>query len=143
MVWRSKQFLLQPWSESFSCIYAQSTELVTEAELQARAEAREAAIERNAAKLPEPLGRAVAGAAFNVFPVNGDSMEFIPQNAYIQVNVYCDGRLIATYDDLNRMARLPPGWRGQVLEVEVIGTTPISEPRMAASMEELAGGGLG
>lgn len=143
MVWRSKQFIMAPLQESYACIYIQTIKLKTESDMVAEAAARTAAIARNHAKLAHPLGGAVGGAAFNVYPVNGDSLEVIPQDERIAVSIYCDGRLVSTTTGMNSIKRLPAGYRGQIIELEVVGTAEISEVRIATSMEELAGAGNG
>ncbi len=140
MVWRSKQFLMQPLQESLACLYAQSVKVRTDAQMKAIAATRAAAIAENATKLADPLGGEIAGVAFGVYAINGDGLAVIPQEELATIKLFCDGELVATTLGLNAIKRLPAGYRGQVIEVEISGTAEIAEVRLATSIEELAGG---
>lgn len=137
MVWRSRQFVLSPLQDSFACILVRPLAVKTKAQMRADAAARQATIARNAAKLGRPLGGELDGAAFGVFPVNGDALELIPPDDLIAVRIYADGVLIATTTRINEIQRLPAGYRAEVLEIEISGTAEIAEVRLASSMDEL------
>ncbi|MFG1462118.1 hypothetical protein V5F77_04390 [Xanthobacter sp. DSM 24535] len=137
MTWRSKQFVLPPLQESFSCIKVDTVSVKTRAQMRAEAADRQATIDRNAAKMPFPLGGELNGSSFNTYALDGDSLEVIPQAETVAVRLYADGELVATKTGLNVIERLPAGYRAEVLEVEITGTAEIAQVRIASSMDEL------
>ena len=137
MTWRSKQFVVPHIEPSFGCILVRPLEVKSAAKMRAEAAQRATIIAANAAKLSSPLGGEIAGSSFNAYTVNGDLLEPVPQAKEIVVSLIVDGVTVYSTSALNEIRRLPAGYRGETVEIEVTGTAEISEIRVATSMDEV------
>lgn len=137
MTWRSKQFVVPHIEPSFGCILVRPLEVKSAAKMRAEAAQRATIIAANAAKLSSPLGGEIAGSPFNAYTVNGDLLEPVPQAQEIVVSLIVDGVTVYSTSALNEIRRLPAGYRGETIEIEVTGTAEISEIRVATSMDEV------
>lgn len=138
MTWRSKQFVAPHIEPSFGCILVRPLEVKSAAKMRAEATQRATIIAANAAKLSSILGGEIAGSPFNAYTVNGDVLASVPQAQEILVSLIVDGVTIYSTTALNEVRRLPAGYRGETIEIEVSGTAAISEIRLAHSMDEIA-----
>lgn len=138
MTWHSKQFVL-PAPATFGAILIEGAEERTPEEQEA-IDAEIAAIEaENAALFAMPsIGGEINGAAYNVYPVNGDALIPMPEGTFSSVQIYADGKLLAVISEINKVKRLPPK-RARNWEVHVNGTTPIAQISMATAARELNG----
>lgn len=137
MTWKSKRFVL-PAPSVYSCILIEGSDVLTEEELAAIQAALDAALAENATLFAEDsIGGEIDGAAMNVFPMNGDILNRGGQETFIAVRVYADDVLIATISTINDVVRLPSVDKARAWEVEVSGTTEITQISMASSVREL------
>lgn len=140
LTWRSKQFVVQR-PTNFGIILIEGSELLT-AEEEAALEEAKAEIEAyNAATFLLPsIGGELNGRPVGAFDVNGDMLIRQPNSdRYVSVNIYADGRLVATVSQMNRAKRLPAGFLAQTWEVEVNTNASIAQITMAGTGAELAG----
>lgn len=84
------------------------------------------------------MGSELNGAPVNGYALNGDGLQRIVDNTkYTLVSVFADNRLVAVVTELNKMVRLPSGFRGRAWEVRVEGKATIYEIGMATTASEL------
>ncbi|MDN7179110.1 hypothetical protein M0D69_14015 [Caballeronia sp. SEWSISQ10-4 2] len=140
LVWKSKQFVVAR-PTNFGAILIEGSTLVSAEEDAAVSAAIQAAITYNASIYARPsIGGEMNGSAFNDFPIDGDMMMVIPTaDRYVSVAIYADGKLVATVDRLNRMARLPGGFLARTWEIEVSTNADIAQVTLAGTGAELAG----
>lgn len=139
--WKSKPFIL-PKPTNMGAILVEAEIGLTDDEI-AAIEAEIAAIVASNEALfaaSVTLGGEVNAAAVNFFEVNGDVLQPVPTvSQTCAVNVYADGKLVASISKLNTMARLPPGYLAQQYEVEVTGDMVVKQVTIAGTGAELAG----
>lgn len=138
--WRSKLFIV-PQPTSFGAILIETDEGLDERDIAAIEAEAERIMAENATLFDLPsIGGEVCGAAVNVFEVNGDLMQPIPTvNRNITVSIYADQKLVASVGMVNKMARLPGGFKSAKWEVEVSSDMPITQITMATTGQELKG----
>lgn len=138
--WRSKQFVM-PRPTSFTAIMVEADDVLTEDEIAALEASAQDIMDENEALFTGSgtLGGDLNGSALNAYDVNGDELQVVPTiNRTLSVNVYADGKLVATIGKYNRMARLPSGFKARYWEIEVTGDMPVSQVSLASSGRELA-----
>lgn len=140
LTWKSKQYVI-PRPTNFGIILIEATTLMTPEEEAALAAAKAEIEAYNAATFLLPsIGGELNGAAINEFANNGDMLiRQTGDDRYCSVNVYADGRLVATVSGLNRAARLPAGFLAQTWEIEVNANADITQITLAGTGAELAG----
>jgi hypothetical protein len=137
MTWGSKEYVLQA-PVSYGAILIESDNRLSAEETAAQEDAREAIEAANAVLFAQDsIGGELNGAAFNVYPVNGDALERLMPATFVQVKVYADDELVSTISDTDTAKRLPAKGRARKWEVEVNGTRPIAQISMATTMQEL------
>ncbi|HEX5362329.1 MAG TPA: hypothetical protein VFW49_14780 [Fluviicoccus sp.] len=138
MTWHSKQFVL-PAPSTFGAILIEGAEELTAEEQKAIADQIAEIEAENAAIFAQAsIGGELNGGALNVYPVNGDQLLPMPEETFISVRVYADGKLLATISEINKVKRIPPA-KARNWEVQVNGTTPIGQISMATAARELNG----
>lgn len=137
-VWRSKEFIL-PRPTNFGAIKVDAEDAITDEELAAIEQAAEQILAENQALYDiGDLGGDLAGAAICVYEVNGDVLEPIPSaSRYVAVNIFADDELIFTIGTINKIARLPSGFKAEKWEFEVASDTRIAQIRVATTAREL------
>lgn len=138
--WRSKLFVV-PQPTSFGAILIETDEGLDEYDIAAIEAEAERIMAENAALFALPsIGGEVNGEAVNVFAVNGDLLQPIPTvNRNVTVSIYADQKLVASVGMVNKMARLPSGFKSAKWEVEVSSDMPIAQITMATTAQELKG----
>lgn len=138
--WRSKLFII-PQPTSFGAILIETDEGLDERDIAAIEAEAERIMAENATFFDLPsIGGEVCGAAVNVYEVNGDMMQPIPTvNRNVTVSIYADQKLVASVGMVNKMARLPGGFKSAKWEVEVSSDLPITQITMATTGQELKG----
>lgn len=140
LTWKSKQFVI-PKPTNFGMILIEATTLMTPEEEAALAAAKAEIEAYNAATFAQTsIGGELNGAALNTYAVDGDALiRQTGTDRYCAVNVYADGKLVATVSKLNRAARLPAGFLAQTWEIEVNANADIAQITLAGTGTELAG----
>lgn len=135
--WRSKAFM-SPAPTSFGAILFEvdprddlDAVLAFEAALAAAIASNEAAFAVG------PLSGDLNGSALNTYEINGDKLVPLPSGPTVNVNVYADGKFLATVSRAGRMQRLPGGRSARQWEIEVTGNVPVLEIAMATTGQEL------
>lgn len=85
------------------------------------------------------LQGALNEAPIGSFALNGDTLIPIPDGMKASVNVYADGKFLATVGRAGRMERLPSGRLAREWELEVVGNVAVIEVTMATTGQELRG----
>jgi hypothetical protein len=139
MYWRSKPFVL-PRPDNLGCILIESGRVPSQAEIDARA-AEIAAIVIVRADLIEadPTGGELNGAALNGTVLGGDLLPPVPAGLSFEasVGVYADGLLVALVGKVDKVARLPSGFKATTWEVAVTANGEIVQIGLARTAEEL------
>ncbi|QRE00585.1 hypothetical protein [Pseudomonas phage Itty13] len=137
--WRSKPFIL-PKPLNMGAILIEAEVQLTDDELAALEEQAEKIRQENEAIFNAGiLDGALNAAAINVYPVNGDKLKPVPSvSQTCSVNVYADKKLVASISRVNRMDRLPAGFKAQQWEVEVTGDMTVTQVLIAGTGAELA-----
>jgi hypothetical protein len=139
MTWRSKRFVL-PAPTNYGCILIEGSEQMTPEEAAAlAADLAEIGSENATVFAQDSIGGEINGAAYNLYPVNGDAMQHLPADQFSLVTIIADGATIATITQLNRVVRLPAGFKARAWEVMVNGTAGIEQISMATTVRELNG----
>lgn len=138
--WRSKEIIL-PKPSKMSAIFVEAEPLLTDAEIadiQARA-AIVLAANQAVFDSSQSLNSEMNGAELNGIELHGDSLAEIPTVAdnFVAVNVYAEGRLIASVSTINRMARIPAGFLARKWEIEVTANIPVTQVALAGTAAEL------
>jgi len=138
--WKSKLFVL-PTPTNFGAILVESDDGLTDEEIAAiEAEAARVQTENDVLFAGASIGGELGASVLNEYPVNGDMLLPIPTiNRHVSVSVYADRKLVATIGKVNRMARLPSGFKADKWEIEVTSDMPITQILMATTGMELAG----
>lgn len=137
--WKSKVFVL-PKPASFGAILVESDNRDDLDLIAAFAAALEEAIDANETTFAAgPLQGELNGNLVNTYAINGDALIPLPSGPTISVNVYADGRFIASVSRTGTMQRLPGGRLARQWEIEVSGNTPVLEITMAGTGQELRG----
>lgn len=80
----------------------------------------------------------INGAPINGYALGGDGLQRVDDSiSEVFIYVYADGKLVKTVTELNKVVRLPGGFKAVKWEVEVYGNQPIFEIAMASSAGEL------
>ena len=67
-----------------------------------------------------PLNAELNGAPMNIWEVNGDPLEPIPDATMVMtVGIYADKKAVATVSEINRAIRLPSGFKARTWEIDV------------------------
>lgn len=138
--WRSKPYIL-PKPANMGAILVEADSGLTDDEVAAiEAEIAEVLAENQVIFYEGNLGGEINGAAVNVYAVNDDRLNPVPSvSRTCAVNIYADGKLVASVSKLNTLARLPSGFLAQQWEIEVTGDMPVKQVTMAGTGAELAG----
>lgn len=138
-LWRSKRFVL-PRAVTLSrlCLDADYT-------LQSAADEYNDTVSdiyaANAVAFASPLLGAFNDVAFNVFDVNGSTMQNVPGQAstrYAQVMIYGDdGELEATVTPTSYDPVILPPFKSREIEIEIVGNIPVRSVTLATTIEEL------
>lgn len=135
--WKSKEFVL-PRPVNFGAILVEVDPGISEEEQAILEQEYDAAIARNEELMELPLMGELNGASYNHVAVNGDILEDVPDiNRNISVHIYADGRMVATINKYNVMARLPSGFLARKWEVSVSGDMPVTQITLATTGIEL------
>lgn len=137
--WRSKPFIL-PKPTNLGALLVEADDGLSDDEIAAiEAEAARIQAENQVQFDAGTLAGAVNGSAVNVREVNGDTLQEIPTiSQTCSVNVFADGRLAASTGTLNKMVRLPSGFKAQKWEIEVTGDRTIIQVAIAETGAQLA-----
>lgn len=139
LTWKSKPFIV-PKPTNFGIILIEATTIMTPEEEAAYQKVIDDANAANAAIFGNTsIGGELAGAALNVYPVDGDAMiRLSATDRFCSVNVIADGKRVATVSGINRAARLPAGFLAQTWEIEVNANADIAQVTLAGTGAELA-----
>lgn len=135
--WRSKAFV-SPAPTSFGAILFevdQRSDL--DAILAFEAALAQAITENEAQFAAGPLHGELNGSLVNTYELNGDALSPLPSGPTVSVNVYADGKFVATVSKAGRMQRLPGGKLAREWEIEVTGNIPVIQVAMATTGQEL------
>ena len=139
MSWRSKEFIM-PKPTNFGAILIEVDSDLTPEDEQAIQDQIAEDIANNQALLAGPSVGDVNGEVVDLFDVNGDNLiEVQKRNYSLSVFVIADDEIIATVNNVNRMARLPSGFLARKWEIMVSGDLNVVEITMAQTGFELAG----
>lgn len=138
MAYRTKEFIV-PAKTSYGCILIEPAGMTPE-EIKALQDEIDAIKAQNDIIYAQPsIGGEINGAALNVHAVNGDALIPLPNvTGWTQVQVFCEGVLVATVSKTGTIVRLPPKMGG-AWEVQVNGTLPLAQITLATSPRELIG----
>lgn len=135
--WRSKVTLLSR-QENFGAILIDTQDGLNADEIAAINDSRAAVIAANTAALAAPLGSELDGGYLNQFVMGGDGLATIPALAQtISVNVIADGELVATVSTVNKVRRLPSGFKARKWEVEAFGSQRIQQIALGSTVSSL------
>ena len=136
--YKTKEFVL-PKPTNFGAILLEVDSSIDEAELAALIQQQQAATQANEAMMGLPsIGGEINGGSMNAYPVNGDALKRVPGlNRSIFVQVYADGKLVASINRYNSMARLPSGFLARRWEISATSDMPISQITLATTGAEL------
>lgn len=138
MSWRSKQFVL-PTPANFGCILVEGKSTLSLEQQAALKSDQQALATANALLFSQgSIGGELNGAELNVYQANGDKLGELLAEAFAVVTVVADGVPIATTSELNKIVRLPSGFKARYWEVEVSGNTEIAQITMATTIRELS-----
>lgn len=137
LYWRSKQFIF-PTPLNFGCILIETAMDLNAPAADTGLAAQQAA---NQAMIDAYAGEGDVGGAEMALVAFGGSLiaELSADNAYTQVVVYGDGKVIATVTVTDRVVRLPARSLYQWMEIEVRSTVPVTAVSLASQPSELAG----
>ncbi|MBI1202605.1 MAG: hypothetical protein GC182_08855 [Rhodopseudomonas sp.] len=136
--WKSKPVLLSA-ADNFGVIQIDGDAVPSPADVANITAAKAVAITANSAMLADPLGSEINGSAINEFPIDGDGLSALPDDAKtMNVSVYADGDLIAAISKVGEVVRLPSGFKSRKWEIAVSGTVRIEQIVMARTPAELA-----
>lgn len=138
--WRSKPYIL-PKPSNMGAILVEADSGLTDDEVAAIEDEIAAVLAENQILFDAGnLGGEINGSVINTYEVNGDKLNPIPSiNKTCTVNIYADGKLVASVSKLNSMDRLPSGFLAQQWEIEVTGDMLVKQVTMAGTGAELAG----
>lgn len=138
--WKSKLFTL-PNPTNFGAILIESDDVMTDEQLQAIQDEIDRIIAANATIFAQPsMGGEIGGSMLGEFDLNGDQMQPIPTvNRNVSVSIYADRKLVDTIGKVNKMARLPSGFKARLWEIEVSSDTPLGPITLATTGQELMG----
>lgn len=142
-LWRSKKFVLRQESNfSAARILARWEDALSQEEADEYNAMRAAAIAANQAALATNTSGGLNGSAINVVEINGDSLQDVPplldDIVGLTMKIYYNDKLKFTRTvDSDKPFRLPSGYRGKFVEVELNGQIEVEEFRMATSMLDL------
>lgn len=84
------------------------------------------------------MGSEINGAPVNGYMLGGDGLTNVANITKTSiVRVYADNRLVASVTDMNKVVRLPSGFRARTWEVEVEGKATVYEIGLATTASEL------
>lgn len=130
--WCSKPFIL-PNPTNLGALLVEAASVLSDEEIRAI----EAEIARITAENQDifdsgQLEGALGALPINELPINGDRLLQVPTlNQTCSVSIYADGKLVATTGVLNRMTRLPAGFKAQQWEVEITGDMTVIQVTLA------------
>lgn len=136
--YKSKEFVL-PRPTNFGAILLEVESDLTQADLDALEDEQQAIIQANETLMLNPsIGGELNGGAINQYPMNSDMLTPVPGlNRTVSVQVYADGKLVASVDKYNRMARLPSGYLARRWSISASSDMPISQITLATTGAEL------
>jgi len=140
LTWRSKQFVVaQP--TNFGAYLIEGTEVISAEEEAAINAAYDAALLYNETLFAgSSIGGELDGSEIGAYPLDGDAL--LPLTAapkFASMTVYADGRAVAVVSKLNKMGRLPGGFKARIWELEISTNADISQITLAGTGAELAG----
>jgi hypothetical protein len=134
--WRSKAFIL-PAPGTFGAILF---EVDQRDDLQAVIAYEQAVADTTAANVAAvaagSLGGSLNGQALNTYAINGDKLLPMPPGPQASVNIYAEGKFLASVTGAGRMQRIPAVLARQ-WEIEVTGNVAVQELTMATTGQEL------
>lgn len=135
--WRSKVFML-PAPTNFGVLLCEVDAREDLDELAATEAEREEAAAKNAILFAaDSIFGEVNAVPLNTYEVNGDNLVTVPSGPTIAVNIYADGKLIASSSRVGTMQRLPSGKLAREWEIEVTGNVAVLELAVAGTAQEL------
>jgi len=135
--WRSKAFVT-PAPTSFGALLCEVDGREDLDELAAAESARAEAAAANAILfLEDSIFGEINATPLNTYTVNGDNLVAMPTGPTLAVNIYADGKLVASTSTVGKMQRLPAGRLARQWEIEVTGNVPLLELAMAGTAQEL------
>lgn len=142
MYWRSKLFV-SPSLYNVGAVLIDGESAISDAQLKARAAKNAAIRARNRARIDaDNSDGALGDAALGVVTFAGSLIEPVEdEDPAFSCSIYGDGKLLRTIYELNRIERLPAKRLYTTLEIEIRGNTQITGITVAATPEEIAGGG--
>ena len=141
--WKSKVFAHAPLCLTAAKVVSNYETVLTAAEIAALQAARNAAVARNAVRLPVGRG-AINGGAINAYAINGNDFEpvsVVPvaETTSVEFKLYSNGQLKHTASiSSDEPFRLPGGYEGSETEIELSGVAYVQEVVVAQNMSELA-----
>ena len=139
MSWKSKEFIM-PKPTNFGAILIEADNTQNTEDLQAIQDQIEEDIAYNKTLLAGPSVGDVNSNSLNEYELNGDNLINLRSRSYaLSVFVIADDEIVATVNDVNRMARLPSGFLARKWEIMVSGDLNVVEITMAQTGFELAG----
>lgn len=140
LFWKSKQFVL-PAPDNMGCILVESGTGVALESAEARQDEIDAAIAINVGLMADPLGVGgdLAALALAEVTLGGDLLEYIPGSvgSGSTINVYADRSLVWSFGTLDRVVRLPSGFKARVWEIAVFTDIELNMITMARTIDEL------
>jgi hypothetical protein len=137
--WKSKVFVF-PHPVNFAAAMVESEMTLTDAEKQAIADARAAAIAINQPMIDDGIETgAINEQEVNVYPVNGDGLVIVPSGDVpdVTMTIYADEVFFASVTDPNDVVRLPGGRTARKWEIEISTDAQIDRVAMATTVDEL------
>lgn len=137
--WKSKQFVL-PYEENFGAILVDTNDVVTDqdqenldAEIAAVIAANEALIAAG------PIKGELDGAPLNMLALNGDVLAPLPRasGGTVAVGVYADRELIFSVSKVNKVVRLPSGFKARTWEIDVYGDIQVQQIVIGKTVDDL------
>ena len=139
MSWKSKEFIM-PKPTNFGAILIEVDNSPSPEDLQAIQDQIDEDTAYNKTLLAGPSVGDVNSNFLNEYELNGDNLINLRGRSYsLSVFVIADDEIIATVNNVNRMARLPSGFLARKWEIMVSGDLNVVEITMAQTGFELAG----
>lgn len=137
--WKSKQFVL-PAPDNFGAILVDTNDVVTDQDQENLDAEIAAVIAANAVLITAgPIKGQINGAPLNMLALNGDILSPLPRasGGTVAVGVYADRKLIFSVSDVNRIVRLPGGFKARTWEIDVFGDIQVQNIVMGKTVDDV------
>ncbi len=140
LYWRSKEFVL-PHPDTMGAILVERGTAISQADIDARNAEIAAAIAANQTLMTgaDGIGGDIAGSAVADVSIAGDILLPIPValGGSTTIGIYADQKLVATVTELDKVKRLPSGFKGRTWEIDVSSDIELVQITMAKTVDEL------